>query len=721
MDTTMRQQQRAFHAVAFFGIGILLTLALLPLSERNLLGLCGRAVARVLSAAFGEGAWVFPVFLLDLARAEFLARSQRPRPVVLALTLALVCTALHLAPVHAGGRLGALIGDPLFTLLGVGAYLACAAGVATIVARWAARSPVRAIGVFVWRSRNRVASAWRVASARERSQHARTAAAFSPVSPSLPTPHVRAAEPTLELEPAQPAPTSRRRELVDLEVLESSRVRLAAADANRGDIQKHAIADGAEQEDDGRDCAPYRLPPAALLELPPRVNSRLDPLTLKATALKLAERLAGYGIEGQMDGFTPGPVVTMYEFAPRTGTKLSKITSLDGELSMALEQGVRVLAPLPGTARVGIEVPHPDDAREVVYLRELVDDDRWLSHRAKLPLALGKDPTGKPVFCDLAAAPHLLVAGATGSGKSSGLSTMLTSLVLRRTPDELRFVLIDPKIVELASFAELPHLLAPVVTEMNQAVAALQWAVGEMERRYRLFASVGVRHVDAYNARPDSETLPSIVVVVDEFADLMMAEGKDKRVEPAIARLAQKARASGIHLILATQRPSVDVITGLIKANLPSRIAFRVAQRVDSKVILDRKGAEYLLGRGDMLCSLPGHLDLVRVHGAYVSENDVRTVCDFARAQRAPVYDEAIFADAEQSEDVTDSDESASLYDRVVAYVTAAQACSTSAIQRDFSLGYNRAAKLVERMESEGVVGPAVRAGGKRKVLIEAR
>jgi S-DNA-T family DNA segregation ATPase FtsK/SpoIIIE len=513
----------------------------------------------------------------------------------------------------------------------------------------------------------------------------------------------------------------------------------------------------------------FKLPPTNIFIAPPPSRIEIDRPALHQNAELLVEKLAAYGVKGRVDAIQPGPVVTMYEFEPQSGTKISKIAGLSDDLAMALAaQKVRIVAPIPGKARVGFELPN--EHRQTVYLRELLEDDRWDRMQGALPLAFGKDIVGAPVYQDLAKMPHLLVAGATGSGKSVGLNVMLASLLMKKTPDDVRLLMIDPKVVELAVFDGIPHMLLPVVTDMKKASLALRWAVDEMERRYQLFADAGARNLATYNQRvdkvrsgelsvaafaprrvgkvraqgpngeelllnttddesPDAENyeperLPSIVLVVDEFADLMMTAAKD--VESAIARLAQKARAAGIHVILATQRPSVDVITGMIKANFPSRIGYKVSQREDSKTILGRTGAEHLLGLGDMLCLMPGTNDLQRVHSAYISEDEVKDLCDYLRAQGTPVYDDNILRPRDDEEDpdgggsVMVSDDP--LYDRAVAIVAQAGYCSISHIQRHLSVGYNKAAKLVERMEKEGVVGPASgKAGGRREVFIEAR
>jgi len=491
----------------------------------------------------------------------------------------------------------------------------------------------------------------------------------------------------------------------------------------------------------------FTLPPTDLLDAPEAQSIQIDAETLRANAQQLTEKLEAYRVKGRVDEIHPGPVVTMYEFEPESGTKISKIAGLSDDLAMALAaHKVRIVAPIPGKARVGFELPNED--RQTVYLRDVVEDDRWSKLKANLPVAFGKDIAGQPVYGDLSRMPHLLVAGATGSGKSVGLNVMLCSLLSRRTPEEVRLLMIDPKVVELAVFDGIPHMLLPVVTDMKKASLALRWAVDEMERRYQLFADAGARNITTYNKRvdkvvagempreklykrtasddddeaalPEPERLPYVVVVVDEFADLMMVAAKD--VEAAIARLAQKARAAGIHVILATQRPSVDVITGMIKANFPARIAFKVSQREDSKTILGRNGAEHLLGMGDMLMIPPGSGDLHRVHSAYVSEDEVKRLCDHLREQGKPIYDEKILEPRADAGDVGGNKKGDdSTYDRAVACVAQAGYCSISHIQRQLSVGYNKAAKLVDRMEKEGVVGPASsKAGGRREVLIQA-
>jgi S-DNA-T family DNA segregation ATPase FtsK/SpoIIIE len=501
----------------------------------------------------------------------------------------------------------------------------------------------------------------------------------------------------------------------------------------------------------------FELPSLEML-----IKGEVDPTALVdrdrlyENADKLVQTLAHYGVQGKVEDILPGPTVTTYEVSPAPGTKVSKVASLADDLALALARKVRIVAPIPGKNRIGFELPN--EKRVPVFLRDLVEDRRFQTLDVPLPVVLGRDILGNPVYADLASMPHVIVAGATGAGKSVGLNVMLTSLLYRRTPDELRLLMIDPKVVELAPFDRIPHMLLPVVTDMKQASTALKWAVDEMERRYQLFADAGTKNITTYNgwvgkvtrgeikapgakmvlakdfngfpeiinAMPGEQSnvplpdkLPFIVIVVDEFADLMMQQGKE--VEAAVARLAQKARAAGMHVILATQRPSVDVITGLIKANFPTRIAYRVAQKVDSRTILDEQGAEHLLGRGDMLMKLNGTNDTRRVQCPMITEEEVQQVTDFLRKQGEPIYDENILKPRDD-EDASDADEDAEqdpLYDDAVRIVADTKRCSTSWLQRKLGLGYNRAARIVEMMEKRGLVGSANGAKD-REVFINA-
>jgi S-DNA-T family DNA segregation ATPase FtsK/SpoIIIE len=482
----------------------------------------------------------------------------------------------------------------------------------------------------------------------------------------------------------------------------------------------------------------YELPPVHFLNFERTDEAAVDRDHLRTMAARIEKTLADFKVDGAVVEICPGPVITMFEFSPAAGVKIARIASLADDLAMALSAfSIRILAPIPGKGVVGIEVPNP--TREMVYLKEVIADDVFANNeKAQLPLALGFDTEGGPVVADLARMPHLLVAGATGAGKSVAVNTMIVSLLYKHTPEDVRFIMVDPKMLEFSIYADIPHLLLPVVTDPKQATIALNWAVQEMERRYQKLAEMSVRNITGYNkkiegitkeaeidaaagreespalkqlgldhlGKPRHVRLPYIVVIIDEFADLMMTAAKD--VETAVARLAQKARAAGIHLILATQRPSTDVITGLIKANFPTRVALRVGSKIDSRVILDSNGAENLLGNGDMLFVPPGSSTLQRVHGAYVSEKEIEQIVTFLKEQGEPNYDESIL--------VTDEDEAAPAiedmerdehYEDAVRLVVESRQASISMIQRKLRVGYNRAARMVEMMEIEGIVSAA--------------
>ncbi|MYF25042.1 MAG: hypothetical protein F4224_07090, partial [Nitrospira sp. SB0678_bin_10] len=491
----------------------------------------------------------------------------------------------------------------------------------------------------------------------------------------------------------------------------------------------------------------YHLPdPVALLEAPPVSNTQQTDQILESQSQILTATLQNFGIAGKVTEVHPGPVITMYEFAPGPGIKVARIVTLAHDLAMALKApSVRIVVPLPGKSTVGIEVPNPD--KETVALREILTSEAYTRSRSKLTLALGKDIFGRPCVADLKTMPHLLVAGATGSGKSVGLNSMLLSLLFSAHPDEVKLLLIDPKVLELQIYDGIPHLLHPVLTSPKAAARGLTWVIQEMERRYRLLAEFGVRNILAYNQKVEDglravppntpparssrlgsateseeasdlqseeepQPLPYIVVVVDEFADLMMTAPKE--VEEKIARLAQMARASGIHLILATQRPSVDVVTGLIKANFPTRIAYQVSSKTDSRTILDANGAEALLGLGDMLYLPPGTGRLTRLHGSYVSDDEVRRVVEYVKAQAGPDFcNEPAFQEQVIVEENQERDE---IYAQAREVVLTSGQASASLIQRRLRLGYPRAARMIEQMEEEGLVSAPGR-DGRREVL----
>ena len=422
----------------------------------------------------------------------------------------------------------------------------------------------------------------------------------------------------------------------------------------------------------------------------------------------LAHKLQDFDIQGRITQVYPGPVVTMFEFEPAPGVKVSKIVNLADDLALAMKAGsVRIVAPLPGKAAVGIEVPN--NTRETVYFRQILETPEYAANKSKLKVPLGKDIFGASVITSIDKMPHLLVAGATGSGKSVAINSIILAILYNARPSEVKLAMVDPKMLELSVYADIPHLLSPVVTQPKKASETLKAIVAEMERRYRMLAEKGNKNIDSYNkAAPEAERLPYIVVIIDELADLMMTVARE--VEDSIMRLAQMARAAGIHLIVATQRPSVDVITGLIKANLPSRISFQVSSKTDSRTILDANGAENLLGMGDMLFQPPGSSHLIRAHGCFVSEAEIKRVVEFVRKQGKPNYEllqqrakeivEAQVAEVEDSE----RDEH---YTRAVELVQLNGQASTSFLQRRLRVGYNRAARMIEMMQEDGIVGPA--------------
>ncbi len=484
------------------------------------------------------------------------------------------------------------------------------------------------------------------------------------------------------------------------------------------------------------------LPPLALLEDAPSAQEQMSAETLEYTSRLIERKLADFGVAVRVLAAYPGPVITRFEIEPAIGVKGSQIVSLMKDLARALSVvSIRVVETIPGKSCMGLELPNP--RRQLVRLVELLSSAAYNDMPSPLSLALGKDIAGKAVIADLARMPHLLVAGTTGSGKSVAVNAMILSLIYKAEPRQVRLVLIDPKMLELSVYEGIPHLLAPVVTDMKLAANALNWCVGEMERRYRLISTLGVRNLASYNTRvaearkmgrpllnpfsltPETpepiEEMPLIVVVIDELADLMMVTGK--KIEELIARIAQKARAAGIHLILATQRPSVDVITGLIKANIPSRIAFQVASKVDSRTILDQMGAETLLGQGDMLYLPPGTGHPLRVHGAFVSDGEVHRVVEHLKAQGGPQYLEGILAagaNGEAEEGVridAAGGEADPMYDQAVAVVLKTRRPSISLVQRHLRIGYNRAARLIEQMERAGLVS-AMQTNGNREVLV---
>jgi S-DNA-T family DNA segregation ATPase FtsK/SpoIIIE len=464
----------------------------------------------------------------------------------------------------------------------------------------------------------------------------------------------------------------------------------------------------------------FRLPKLDFLAKPPRSSKRVNEAEIDRKIGELLDKLGRFKIEGDVIRTYSGPLVTTFEFKPAPNVKVSKILGLQDDLAMALSaETIRIQAPIPGRDVVGIEIPN--ETFETIYLREILESDLFKNSKSPLTVALGKDIVGNPFVTDLKKLPHLLIAGTTGSGKSVGINAMLLSLLYRNDPDHLKLVLIDPKMLEFSIYNDIPHLLTPVIIEPKKAISALANMVHEMERRYKVMAESRVKNIDNYNekARQEGwEEMPFIVVVIDELADLMMNGGKD--VEYSIARLAQMARAAGIHLIVATQRPSVDVVTGLIKANLPSRLSYRVGQRIDSKVILDQMGAESLLGRGDALFTPPGAVGLVRLHAPWNSEEEIEKVVEFLKAQREPEYDESYLSEGDsagtEGEGETD-EELDPLYEQAREIVLTDKKTSISYLQRKLQIGYNRSANLIEQLERTGVLS-APNAKGQRELLL---
>ncbi len=458
----------------------------------------------------------------------------------------------------------------------------------------------------------------------------------------------------------------------------------------------------------------WKFPPLDFLAKPPKKKAEINEAEIDKKIKILIEKLKQFKIEGDVVRYYVGPVVTTFEFKPLPHIKVSKILALQDDLAMALKaKSIRIQAPIPGKDVVGIEIPN--EKQETIYLREILESDIFKKSKSPLTLALGKDIVGEPFVTDLAKLPHLLIAGTTGSGKSVGINAMILSLLYRNSPDELKFVMIDPKMLEFSIYNDIPHLLTPVITEPKKAITALNAMVKEMERRYKLMAKMKVKNIESYNKKA-KEKLPYIVIIIDELADLMMTSGKD--VEYSIARLAQMARASGIHLIVATQRPSVDVVTGLIKANLPSRISFKVGQKIDSKVILDQFGAESLLGRGDMLFTPPGITGLLRLHAPFTTEEEIEKVVEFLKSQREVEYDNSIINTIENEsgveEDIEDVDE---LFEEAKKIILTEKRTSISYLQRRLQIGYNRAANIIEQMERKGILSPP-NAKGQREILI---
>ena len=694
---------------------------------QNWCGPAGAFVAGVLAGTLGFAAHLLPLAAAVVAVRYLRGLPLRPRWIPLGgwalcvLALSGSFEVLHRAfpdavSAHAGGALGAAVVRPLvaaFYLTGSILVLAIALALGTIAgtgmslrdgllaARRAARGGARELGQWA-----------RVSLARLRRSLAERAEARAVARDEEETAAAEAdsGEPSHEGEPAQRTPRvspPRRAKATEPEVVEH---KVATPAPLRQESLPFANARGE---------GPYKVPDLDLLARGPESSPNLDREALIRNSQILEKKLADFSVLGRVVKVHPGPVITMYEFEPAPGVKVSRIVNLSDDLALALRAiSVRIVAPIPGKNVVGIEVPNVE--RDVVVLRDVVAHASFQETEARIPIALGKDIFGNPVTTDLAAMPHLLVAGATGTGKSVFLNALLCSILMRATPDDVKLLLVDPKMLEFSLYQGIPHLIAEVVTNPKRAAAALLGVVGKMEERYRLMAQKGVRNIEQYNKavardlaasrpKPDDEIvpkkLPYIVVVIDELADLMIVAARD--VEESLMRLAQMARAAGIHLVLATQRPSVDVLTGIIKANFPSRISFQVSSRTDSRTVLDANGAELLLGQGDLLHVPPGSSKLERIHGPYISEKEVQAVTEWVRQQGSPEFDPTLVRLNEESEKSEErGEELDELFDQAVEIVARHRIASISFVQRKLKIGYNRSARILEQMEHERIVGP---------------
>ncbi|MBI3303930.1 MAG: DNA translocase FtsK 4TM domain-containing protein [Deltaproteobacteria bacterium] len=771
-----QSQERAFGdeviGVASAALAVFLILAFhsyrAGAAPANQMGLAGYVLADLLCPMLGRACYVLPGALL-YGTAVLFHVLPCPAPVSQALSFlvfTLSATAFLAlwyegrAVAEAGGWIGGFLAVHLRAGLNrLGAYVTLAPlllvsfmGMTRLSLRWAGveiSTRIAALLTRCWVALSGLSGRlprllWR-----------RTSAASEPF-PSKP--RVPRKEGVAKKTPAQAPPRDEEDEEEALPPIIISRPTPPAASAKSGQAKPAAAKPAAAAVGSGK---PYTLPSVSLLDPPVRLAMKVDEDALHTSSRILESRLADFGVEGKVVAVRPGPVITTYEFEPAPGVKVSRVVSLVDDLQMALRAvSVRILAPITGKGVVGIEVSNP--RREKVGLREILDSPGFQQSESPLTLALGKDTVGNAIVADLARMPHLLVAGATGMGKSVSLNAMIMSLLYRASPREARFIMIDPKMLELSLYEDLPHQLSHVITNPKEAGAALQEVVRRMEYRYKLLKDKGVRNIAAYNRLLETgqagangvikltevvqegeedeesrtvpkevpnglslthERLPYLVVIVDELADLMLTVGRE--IEEPITRLAQMGRAAGIHLILATQRPSVDVITGIIKANFPARISFKVSSRVDSRTIIDTIGAERLLGEGDMLFLPPGSTELQRIHGAYVSEPEIRKVVTAIKKQGKPIFDAELVtalqkAHSEKSVEGEEEDAYDEMYEQARELVMESRQASISWLQRRLRVGYNRAARMIERMEREGLVAPAAEAGKPREVLVQA-
>jgi DNA segregation ATPase FtsK/SpoIIIE, S-DNA-T family len=679
---------REAQAVVAFGAGVYVFLAILSydpalhwLDQEAQVGAVGLWIGWALFAFAGHAGYLVPLALAGWAVAAFV------RPVPAAGLFTLIGVGLGLVGLtgllarmsgvsggvylHRGGLLGRLVDGALRSTLGDGGAVILLLVVLAVAALCLTQVSYAGLGQRgLVRLRRLLRGRGRV-----------TAAAPATIAEPVPEP------PAIVETPPAPRPA-------------------ATGERPKGRAAERGLS-WQETFDFARAGQAFQLPPIGLLKASPATERRRTREELSQNAELLRKRLEDFGVSGRIVQVNPGPIITGYEFEPAPGVKVNQVVNLADDLALAMKAGaVRVFGPVPGRGTVAIEVPNPEAS--TVHLREILASKEFVESKAPLTLALGKDAIGQPYVTDLAAMPHLLIAGATGAGKSAGLNSMLCSILFRCPPSDVRLLMIDPKRLELGMYDGIPHLLAPVVTDAKEAAVRLRWIVGRMEERYKLLAAKSVRNIEGYNrAVQAAERLPYWVVIVDELADLMMVSAGE--VETSLARLAQIARAVGIHLMVATQRPSVDVITGLIKANFPARIAFQVASKVDSRTILDQNGAEALLGRGDMLFVPPASSRPVRIHGAWVSEDEVREIAAFLKKQGQAVYEEGLI---QPIKDMTPGGEGASeaerddIYWRAVELVISQKQGSISFIQRRLGLGYPKAARFIDLMEQDRIIGP---------------
>ena len=691
-----------------------------PRATHNACGVVGAHLAGFLVEGFGVCAWLLPLYAAAWGVLNLVGRGAEQlvvRAAGAALLLACVCAFAHTvrgAPETMpgyGGVVGVALGSLLTTYFGTAGQWLLGFAVAAMAllmlsvdqllappVAWVAQKAARGLGVRRKRRGRRKPS--------ERTADTQTRTAEEPATATA------TEVPTEELETeAEPFDTGRPVTVGYLDHI-SQEV---------GSEEEAPTEDSDVEEPPTRSEQTYQLPPPSLLDEPDRVDNSQRQRYIEEQIEILERTLKEFGVGARVVHIDHGPVVTRYELSLEAGTKLTKVTSLSDDLAIACRApAVRIVAPIPGKSTVGVELPNP--AKELVRMRDLLDSEEFRRRDHTIPLFIGKDASGKAIVGDLTRMPHLLLAGATGSGKSVCINSIICSILMTQHPDDVRLILIDPKMVELSAYEEIPHLLTPVVTDIKRAAWILDWATRQMDERYDILASVGVRSIGAYNRLGEEEIrarlgddvdydrvpfrLPYIVIIIDELADLMMMSSKN--IEASITRLAQKSRAVGLHAVLATQRPSVDVITGLIKSNLPTRISFKVTSKVDSRTILDRNGAEKLLGSGDMLFLAPGTSSLVRAQGTFLSDEEIGRVVDFVKRQRKPRYslnlDGTVSGDEETAEDLAGYSQD-DLYEQACRIVLSTRRGSVSLLQRKLEIGYTRAARLIDMMAAEGIVG----------------